>query len=193
MARDAPVAGGRHLTHVVLAAAFALAVWTGAAAPARAAAWPTPAEGTYVVPEFRFADGERMKDLRLHYVTLGTPHRNAAGHVDNAVLVLHGTGGDTSQFLRDQFAGVLFVSGGLLDASKYFIVITDGIGHGKSSKSATAFTRSFRTTAIATWCARSSGPSQCALISTRSLARRAGSRRVAFDAFAALAQGHEHR
>ena len=134
MAGNAPVAGGRRLTHVVLAAAFALAVWTGAAAPAHAAAWPAPAEGTYVVPEFGFADGERMKDLRLHYVTLGTPHRNAAGHVDNAVLVLHGTGGDTNQFLRNQFAGELFVPDGLLDASKYFIVITDGIGHGKSSK-----------------------------------------------------------
>ena len=84
--------------------------------------------------EFRFADGESMKNLRLHYVTLGKPHRNAAGHVDNAVLVLHGTGGDTNQFLREQFAGVLFVPDGLLDASTYFIVITDGIGHGKSSK-----------------------------------------------------------
>jgi homoserine O-acetyltransferase/O-succinyltransferase len=109
------------------------------AAPAPAAtrtptAYPTPADGTYVVPEFRFASGETLKDLRLHYVTLGTPHRDAAGHVDNAVLVLHGTGGDTNQFLRDSFAGVLFVPDGLLDASKYFIVIPDGIGHGKSSK-----------------------------------------------------------
>jgi homoserine O-acetyltransferase/O-succinyltransferase len=105
-----------------------------APAPLRAATWPTPADGTYVVPQFRFADGETMTNLRLHYVTLGTPHRDAAGHVDNAVLILHGTGGDTNQFLRDQFAGVLFVPGGLLDASRYFIVITDGIGHGKSSK-----------------------------------------------------------
>ena len=104
------------------------------AAPGWAASWPDPVDGTYVVPEFRFNDGETMRDLRLHYVTLGTLHRDAAGHVDNAVLILHGTGGDTNQFLRDQFAGVLFVPGGLLDASKYFIVITDGIGHGKSSK-----------------------------------------------------------
>jgi homoserine O-acetyltransferase len=102
--------------------------------PATAASWPDPAEGTYVVPEFHFADGETMRDLRLHYATLGAPHRNAAGHVDNAVLVLHGTGGDTTQFLRDRFAGVLFVPNGLLDAHKYFIIITDGIGHGKSSK-----------------------------------------------------------
>ncbi|HWT06225.1 MAG TPA: alpha/beta fold hydrolase [Xanthomonadales bacterium] len=117
-----------------LALALALIAWSAGAAAASAAAWPTPADGTYVVSEFRFADGETMKNLRLHYVTLGTPHRNAAGHVDNAVLVLHGTGGDTNQFLRDQFAGVLFAPSGLLDASKYFVVITDGIGHGKSSK-----------------------------------------------------------
>jgi homoserine O-acetyltransferase len=120
----------------VLRLAFALAAFLIAAfaTPAGAATWPAPADGTYVVPEFRFADGETMRELRLHYITLGTPHRNAAGHVDNAVLVLHGTGGDTNQFLREQFAGVLFVPGGLLDASKYFIVIPDGIGHGKSSK-----------------------------------------------------------
>jgi homoserine O-acetyltransferase len=117
------------ILRLVLSVLFLLA-----ASPAVAETWPTPADGTYVVPEFHFADGETMKDLRLHYVTLGMPHRNAAGHVDNAVLVLHGTGGDTNQFLRAQFAGVLFVPGGLLDASKYFIVITDGIGHGKSSK-----------------------------------------------------------
>ncbi len=118
------------LTRLLLACGLALAV----VAPVRAASWPAPVDGTYVVPEFRFDDGETMRDLRLHYVTLGSPHHDAAGHVDNAVLVLHGTGGDTNQFLRDQFAGVLFVPGGLLDASKYFIVITDGIGHGKSSK-----------------------------------------------------------
>jgi homoserine O-acetyltransferase len=118
----------------VFALALTLIVWAAGAATARAAAWPAPGDGTYVVPEFRFADGETMKDLRLHYVTLGTPHRNAAGHVDNAVLILHGTGGDTNQFLREQFAGVLFARNGLLDASQYFIVITDGIGHGKSSK-----------------------------------------------------------
>ena len=78
--------------------------------------------------------GETLKDLRLHYTTLGKPHRNARGQVDNAVLILHGTGGDGHQFLRPQFAGVLFVPGGLLDPAKYFIILPDGIGHGKSSK-----------------------------------------------------------
>ena len=135
MARHPPLAG-RHRLGVLFrfVVAFSLLVAACVGAPAHAATWPAPLDGTYVVPEFRFADGETMKELRLHYVTLGTPHRNAAGRVDNAVLVLHGTGGDTNQFLREQFAGVLFVPGGLLDAQKYFIVVTDGIGHGKSSK-----------------------------------------------------------
>jgi homoserine O-acetyltransferase/O-succinyltransferase len=114
--------------------ALVVMVFGAACVPAYAEKWPAPADGTYVVPLFRFADGETTRNLRLHYVTLGTPHRNAAGQVDNAVLILHGTGGDTGQFLRDRYAGVLFVPGGLLDPSKYFIVITDGIGHGKSSK-----------------------------------------------------------
>jgi homoserine O-acetyltransferase/O-succinyltransferase len=118
------------LTRLTLAFVLTLALL----APAHAASWPTPVEGTYVVPTFRFADGETLRDLRLHYVTLGTPRRDAAGHVTNAVLVLHGTGGDTTQFLSERFAGVLFVPGGLLDAMKYFIIIPDGIGHGKSSK-----------------------------------------------------------
>jgi len=116
-------------------AAFLLAWVTAAMLPAGAQQiWPAPLDGTYTVPQFRFGDGETLRDLRLHYVTLGKPHRSAAGHVDNAVLVLHGTGGDTNQFLREIYAGVLFVPGGALDATKYFIIITDGIGHGKSAK-----------------------------------------------------------
>src|SRR5690348_5936680 len=91
-------------------------------------------EGDYVARNFKFHSGETLGELRLHYTTLGTPHRNARGHVDNAVLIMHGTGGDGHQFLRPQFSGVLFVPGGLLDAKKYFIVLPDGIGHGKSSK-----------------------------------------------------------
>ncbi len=107
---------------------------------ARAADAPPPmpqlatTEGDYVANDFHFRSGETMAELRLHYTTLGTPHRDAQGHVDNAVMVLHGTGGSGQQFLRPQFAGVLFVPGGLLDPAKYFIVLPDGIGHGKSSK-----------------------------------------------------------
>jgi|SRR5579871_4088931 len=91
-------------------------------------------EGDFMMRDFKFADGESLPQLRLHYTTLGKPHRDARGHVDNAVLILHGTGGDGHQFLRAQYAGVLFVSGGLLDPAKYFIILPDDIGHGKSSK-----------------------------------------------------------
>ena len=103
--------------------------------PSRAAdAPPAPQEGDYVVHDFAFTSGETLKELRLHYTTLGTPHRDARGRVDNAVLIMHGTGGTGHQFIRPEFSGVLFVPGGLLDAAKYFIILPDGIGHGKSSK-----------------------------------------------------------
>jgi len=108
-------------TRAFLGLAFALIAWwlgaDTAPAAAQAAAWPAPADGTYVVPEFRFADGETMKNLRLHYVTLGTPHRDAAGRVDNAVLVLHGTGGDTNQ--RQDGPTYLALSLGETGANQY--------------------------------------------------------------------------
>ena len=88
----------------------------------------------FIVRDFKFRSGETIPELRLHYTILGTPQRDATGHVTNAVMILHGTGGDGHQFLRPQFAGVLFVPGGLLDPAKYFIILPDGIGHGKSSK-----------------------------------------------------------
>jgi len=91
-------------------------------------------EGDFTVRDFHFRSGETLPELRLHYTTLGAPVRDARGRVTNAVLILHGTGGDGHQFLRPQFSGVLFVPGGLLDARKYFIILPDGIGHGKSSK-----------------------------------------------------------
>jgi homoserine O-acetyltransferase len=116
------------------AALFALsAIAVSAADAPTAPALPTT-EGDFVTHDFKFTDGETLKDLRLHYTTLGKPHRDRRGQVDNAVMVLHGTGGDGHQFIRPQFSGVLFVPGGLLDASKYFIILPDGIGHGKSSK-----------------------------------------------------------
>lgn len=91
-------------------------------------------EADFTLRNFHFQSGETLDSLRLHYTTLGTPARDSAGRVTNAVLILHGTGGDGHQFLRPQFAGVLFVQGGLLDPKRYFIVLPDGIGHGKSSK-----------------------------------------------------------
>ncbi len=80
-------------------------------------------EGNYVVPNFRFASGETLPELRLHYTTLGRPHRDAHGRVDNAVLILHGTGGSGHSFLVDRFAGVLFGKGQLLDTSRYYVIL----------------------------------------------------------------------
>lgn len=99
-----------------------------------AADYQQPKEGDFVVRNFRFQSGEELAELRIHYRTLGTPRRDQNGTVSNAVLVLHGTGGTGAQFLTDNFAGVLFGSGQLLDATKYFIILPDNIGHGKSSK-----------------------------------------------------------
>jgi homoserine O-acetyltransferase len=91
-------------------------------------------EGDFVLHNFRFNNGETLPELRLHYTTLGSPHRDAQGVTHNAVLILHGTGGSGHAFLREQFAGVLFGQSQLLDATKYFIILPDGIGHGQSSK-----------------------------------------------------------
>ncbi|MDE2182954.1 MAG: alpha/beta fold hydrolase [Alphaproteobacteria bacterium] len=91
-------------------------------------------EGDYVVRNFRFTSGEALPELRLHYTTLGQPLRNASGQVTNAVLILHGTGGDGHQFFRPQFANVLFKPGGLLDPARMYVILPDDIGHGKSSK-----------------------------------------------------------
>lgn len=99
-----------------------------------AAELPPVTEGDFVAKDFAFTSGERLPELRLHYRTLGQPQRDATGVVRNAVLIMHGTGGDSTQFLRPEFAGELFGPGQPLDATKYFIVLRDGIGHGKSAK-----------------------------------------------------------
>jgi len=99
-----------------------------------AAQYPTTTEGDFLLREFRFTSGEILPELRVHYRTLGRPERDAQGVVRNAVLILHGTGGTGAQFLRPEFAGELFGSGGLLDAAHHFLILPDGIGHGRSSK-----------------------------------------------------------
>ena len=104
------------------------------AGTAHADNWPTPAEGDYTLKNFTFDSGETLPQLKVHYRTLGKLHKNTKGHVDNAVLIMHGTGGAGTQFLRDIFAGELFGAGQPLDAAKYYIVLIDDIGHGKSSK-----------------------------------------------------------
>ena len=99
-----------------------------------AADYPAPVEGDFLVRDFHFRSGETLPELRLHYTTIGTPVRDKEGMVRNAVLIIHGTGGTGRGFLNERFAGVLFKRGQLLDATKYFIIFPDGIGHGKSSK-----------------------------------------------------------
>ncbi len=125
--------GARSMKNLCTWAALAAlaAVFAGGAALADAS---EPAEGEYVVRNFSFASGESLPELRLHYTVLGKPHRDPAGRVDNAVLILHGTGGSGHSFLQDKFAGVLFGPGRLLDTRRYFIILPDGIGHGDSSK-----------------------------------------------------------
>jgi homoserine O-acetyltransferase len=101
---------------------------------ASAQAFQGATEGDFFLHDFHFASGETLPELRLHYRTIGTPSRDKSGVVRNAVLILHGTGGSGAAFLSEQFGGVLFKPGGLLDGSRYFIILPDGIGHGKSSK-----------------------------------------------------------
>jgi homoserine O-acetyltransferase len=91
-------------------------------------------EGDYVAPNFRFASGEALPELRLHFTTLGKPRRDEHGRVTNAVLLLHATGGSGHSFLAPRFAGVLFGKGQLLDVARYYIILPDALGHGGSSK-----------------------------------------------------------
>ena len=109
-----------------LALTFIAAIQVGAQAP-RAGA-------DVILRNFHFADGESLPELRIHYIALGAPRRDAKGSVRNAVLVLHGTTGSGAGFMSRTFAGELFGPGQLLDTSKFFVVLPDGIGHGASSK-----------------------------------------------------------
>jgi homoserine O-acetyltransferase len=100
----------------------------------RAAEYPAPAEGDYVARNYTFTTGESLPEVRIHYWTLGKPVKDAGGQVLNAVLIMHGTGGTGHGFLTPTFAGELFGAGQLLDATKYFIILADDVGHGQSSK-----------------------------------------------------------
>jgi homoserine O-acetyltransferase len=119
-----------------------LAVLAAQIAAPPAKTWPAH-EGDVVLKDFRFADGESLPELKIHYTTLGEPHRNAKGDIDNAVMVLHGTGGSGQQFLRPQFADELYGPGEALDIRKYWIILPDNIGHGKSSKPSDALRMKF--------------------------------------------------
>ena len=104
-----------------------------ASPPAPASRWATR-EMDHVLRDFRFHDSATLPEVRMHATTLGQPHRNAAGEIDNAVMVLHGTGGTGQQFLQPQFADRLYGPGQPLDITRYWIILPDNLGHGKSSK-----------------------------------------------------------
>jgi homoserine O-acetyltransferase len=113
---------------------FALLLSLFSASFASAADYPAPTESDFTIRDFKFASGETLPELRLHYRTLGEPQKDAQGKTTNAILIMHGTTGSGAQFIRPEFAGELFGKDQPFDATKFFIVLPDGIGHGKSSK-----------------------------------------------------------
>lgn len=112
------------------------AVLLSISASAMAADYPTPMQGDWIAKDFKFHTGEVMPELRLHYTTIGEPG-------GQPVLVLHGSGGSAASMLSASFAGELFGAGQPLDAAKYYIIIPDSIGHGKSSKPSDGMKTSF--------------------------------------------------
>jgi homoserine O-acetyltransferase/O-succinyltransferase len=96
--------------------------------------YPAPVEGDYVIGNFHFRSGETLPELKIHYRTIGTLRRDSSGRATNAVLLLHGTADSGKQMLTPSFASYLFGAGQPLDASRYFIILPDEVGHGASSK-----------------------------------------------------------
>jgi len=113
---------------------FALLLSVSARSFASDSDYPAPTEGDHTIRDFKFASGETLPGLRLHYRMLGKPEKDAQGKTTNAVLIMHGTTGSGAQFIRPEFAGELFGKDQPLDTTKFFIVLPDGIGHGKSNK-----------------------------------------------------------
>jgi homoserine O-acetyltransferase len=111
-----------------------LVLIVSAASEARAQSYPTPVEGDFAARDFRFQSGETLGEVKLHYRTVGTPRKDSDGVVRNGVLILHGTGGSGRGFLTDGYAGRLFGKGQLLDTERYFIILPDNVGHGRSTK-----------------------------------------------------------
>src|SRR4051812_37348491 len=139
MALSRAALAARHGTVLLLLAAAPVQARSQVLQPAAkaptATGWSTAGrQGDFIMRDFRFADGATLPELRIHYTTLGSPRRNSAGLVTNAVLVLHGTGGTGRGFLSPTFAGELFGPGELLDSATHFIILPDAIGTGGSSK-----------------------------------------------------------
>ena len=111
-----------------------LSLLISASAAAQPAAYPPPVEGDFIARDFAFTSGERLPEVKIHYRTVGTPRKDADGVVRNGVLILQGTGGSGGGFLNQNYAGRLFGKGQPLDAEKFFIILPDNVGHGRSSK-----------------------------------------------------------
>src|SRR6266478_276082 len=113
---------------------FAATFLATAAGALSAPEYPAPTESDYTIHDFKFRSGESLPELRIHYRTIGKLEKDARGTSLNTILIMHGTTGSGAQFIRPEFAGELFGREQPLDATKFFIVLPDGIGHGKSSK-----------------------------------------------------------
>jgi homoserine O-acetyltransferase len=110
--------------------AIAVALALGAAQ----AALPAPEPHDFVVRDFRFASGESLPEVRIHYRTIGRPVRDARGRIANGVLVLHGSSGDAGQVLAASFSEPLFGPGGPIDAARHYLIFPDNLGNGRSTK-----------------------------------------------------------
>ena len=95
---------------------------------------PAFVESDYIIKDFKFESGETLPQLNMHYTTVGKPIKDKNGKIINGILIMHGTTGNGHQFLTEQYAGYLFNPGQILDADKYYIILPDAVGHGKSGK-----------------------------------------------------------
>jgi len=131
--------GNSHIRGAALRTGIAVTLLMLVGRPLESADFPAPVDGDVTLRDFQFASGEKLPEVRIHYRSLGTAKRDEGGVVRNAVLILHGTGGEGSSLVRkggagDLFAAELFGPGQPLDATRYFIILPDNLGHGRSTK-----------------------------------------------------------
>jgi homoserine O-acetyltransferase/O-succinyltransferase len=122
------------VSRALLAVSAAVLSIVGASAQTAPPPYPNQKEDTFIVKNFKFQTGETLPQVKLHYTTVGSPHKNAQGEIDNAVLLLHGTTGTGKNFLSPSLGGQLFGPGQPLDGTKFYLIMPDGIGRGGSSK-----------------------------------------------------------
>jgi homoserine O-acetyltransferase len=138
-------------SRVLGAMVASLAMALGPAALAAPVTYPDQNEGDFVAKDFRFQSGEALPEVRLHYTTLGKPHRDSAGRVTNAVLLLHGTSSTSKQFFSQTMGPELFGPGQPLDAARYYVIVPDGLGRGGSTKPRDGLHGRFPATVTRTW------------------------------------------